>query len=93
MSVVQIATRYASAILEEAQHQGVLEEIHGDVMLLQQAVDDSHDLQLMLKSPIVSTGIKKSSLRMIFDGKVNPLTGNFLALLVDKRREAYLVSW
>jgi len=92
MSVVQVASRYASALVEEAQRQGVLEDIYKDVKALEQAVESSRDLKLMLKSPIVSSGIKKASLNQIFGNHVSDLTINFLKLLVKKNREAYLVN-
>ncbi|MCP4120425.1 MAG: F0F1 ATP synthase subunit delta [Bacteroidetes bacterium] len=91
MSVVQVASRYASALLEEAQRQDVLEVIYKDVQVLEQAVNASRDLNLMLKSPIVNSGIKKSSLQKIFGNHVSDLTSRFLNLLVKKNREAYLI--
>ena len=90
MSVVQVATRYASAFLEEAQRQGILEGAYSDVRTMEAALSSNRDLQLMMKSPIVSSAIKMASLRQIFTGNVSRLTSDFLELLVRKRREAYL---
>ena len=90
MSVIQVASRYASALLEEAQRLNVVDEVFNDMKTVQTTVSESRELTLMLKSPIVNSGIKQSSLRSIFDGKVSTLTSSFLSLLVKKRREAEL---
>ena len=92
MSVVQVATRYATALLEEADRANALEETFSDVKLLEETIAGSRDLYLMLKSPIVNEGRKRAALESIFNGKVGELTANFLNLLVRKKREGYLTS-
>ena len=92
MSVVQIATRYATALLEESQRMGVLEETFHDLKTVDQIVKGSHDLYLMLKSPIVNEGRKRKALESIFEDNVGELTLKFLTLLVRKKREGYLMN-
>jgi F-type H+-transporting ATPase subunit delta len=92
MSVNQVATRYAKALLEEAQRQNVLEETFQDIKTLETTIAGSRDLYLMLKSPIVKEGAKRASLDAIFKGNVGQLTYNFLGLLTKKKREGYLVN-
>lgn len=90
MSAVQVATRYASALLEEAVRTSQLDAVYADVRLLDDALSQSKDLVLMLKSPVVSPAAKQRTLRALFSDKVSSLTANFLTLLVRKRRESAL---
>lgn len=90
MSAINVAKRYGKALLEEAQSQGVLEQVFQDFKVLEQAVNDSRELRLLLKSPIVTLDKKLSSLDAIFGNKVSPLTNTFLKMLVRKRREGNL---
>ncbi len=89
MSAISVASRYANALLAEAIKQNNLDTIYQDVSLFESAVNDSRELRLMLKSPIISVDKKLSSLKAIFSGKVSELTMNFLFMLVKKRRESY----
>jgi len=90
MSAINVAKRYGKALLEEAQEQGVLEKVFQDFKVIEQATNDSRELKLLLKSPIVTLDKKLSSLNAIFGDKVSPLTNTFLKMLVRKRREGNL---
>ena len=88
MSSAKVASRYASALLEESIRMNILEEINQDVEFLADTISGNRDLLLMLRSPIVNSSLKQNALKAIFGDKVNALTMNFLDLLVRKRREA-----
>ncbi len=90
MSAINVAKRYGKALIEEAQSQGVLEQVFKDFKVLEQATNDSRELKMLLKSPIVTLDKKLSSLKAIFGEKVSTLTNTFLMMLVRKRREANL---
>lgn len=92
MSVVQVASRYATALLDESRREGVLEETCRDIKFVESTIESSRDLFLMLKSPIVKEGAKRVSLEKIFSGRVGELTLRFLVLLVRKKREGYLMN-
>lgn len=86
----KVATRYASAILGESIRLDILDSTYTDMKLIRQGLDDSRELALLLKSPIINSGIKKSVMLSIFSEKVSELTRKFLVLLVDKGREGYI---
>jgi len=90
MSTINVAKRYGTALLEEAQAQGVLDAVFQDIKLISHAVAASRELNMMLKSPIVTIDKKLSALDAIFGNKVNALTSLFLKMLVHKRRESNL---
>lgn len=87
MSAISVASRYANALIAEAQQQNNLEQVYQDMNLFAAATEQSKELRALLKSPIVNVDKKLSSIKAIFADKVSGLTLNFLNMLVKKRRE------
>lgn len=87
MSQSPVARRYASALLQQADADGVTDRVDADVDLLRQAIADSRDFALLLRSPVVSRERKLAALRALLESRVQPVTLRFLGLMVDKRRE------
>ena len=56
----RLASRYAKSILSLAKERGSLEETVKDMRLLEETLDGSKDLRLMLKSPIIPSDKKDS---------------------------------
>lgn len=90
MSAIRIANRYAKSLLDLAIELNALEKIHGDVVVLQNTINENRPLYLLLKSPIIKEDKKKSILLEIFGGKVDELTEKFIRIIIDKRRERHL---
>ena len=90
MKNTRVALRYAQALLEAAEGQGVLEAVLNDASLLRRYLSQSRDLRLFLRSPVISGDMKVATLRSIFEASVAPLTMQFLLLLIDKKREEVL---
>jgi F-type H+-transporting ATPase subunit delta len=90
MKGTQVAARYARSLFEIALEQKELEQVFRDVLLLQQACEDSKELRLLLKSPIVKTEKKENVFRALFSNEISPLTLAFLLLLVRKTREKFI---
>lgn len=86
----RLASRYAKSLIDIAQEQNVLEDVLDDIELLQQICNSNHDFVLMLKSPVVKADKKTAILRMLLEGKVQPVTLGFVNLLISKGREFYL---
>jgi F-type H+-transporting ATPase subunit delta len=90
MITTRVARRYAQALLESAESERVLEPVLNDARLLQEYVDQSRDLRLFLRSPVIKTEKKASILQTLFEPLVHRLTMNFILLLLEKRREEVL---
>ncbi|MEZ4885696.1 MAG: ATP synthase F1 subunit delta [Chitinophagales bacterium] len=90
MSVSNIASRYAKALMDLAIERGELSSVHSDVELLDKALAENPDLQILLKSPVVNTDKKQAILKKIFGDIFNETTNAFMGLMLRKRREAYL---
>lgn len=92
MANQRLSSRYANSILQMAKEGNVLTDVFADMQLIKETTAGSQDLQLMLKSPIVSAKNKTEVLTKIFGGNVKDLTTKFLNLLISKGRESYLLE-
>lgn len=87
MQDTKVAIRYAKALIGLSAEQGQLEQVYADMSLINEAVTISHDLRVMLKSPVITGDRKITALNTIFGNKLTKLTGLFLELLVKNGRE------
>jgi len=85
----RIASRYAKSLIDLAAEQGKLDRVLEDMDMFV-AVAKVRDMQLMLKSPVVTTDRKAKVFAAIFGGKVDPLTFAFLDIILKKGRESNL---
>ena len=86
----RVASRYAKSLLDLAIEQGQLEQVHGDMMYLQQLTKQSRDFLSLLRSPVVKADTKIKAINAVTAGKVTPLTTSFIQLMTSKAREAVL---
>lgn len=84
------ASRYAKSLLDLSLEQGLLEQVFADMKLLSETFKSSKDLTVMLKSPIIRTDKKEEVMKTIFEGKINSLTMEFIAIVIRKNREMLL---
>lgn len=90
MSEFRSAYRYALAIISVAEEQGKLDEMNKDVQLLEKLINESREMFLFLKSPVVNAERKKRLLTELLKGNVGDITMKFLILLASKGREGLL---
>ncbi len=83
-----VASRYAKSLLDLATEKGQLEAVYADMQQLKSVCAESKDFVLFLKSPIIESDKKVSTLKTIFEGKVNAISLSFIAMAASKRREA-----
>ncbi|WP_316822277.1 ATP synthase F1 subunit delta [Pedobacter gandavensis] len=84
------ASRYAKSLIDLANEQNSLEEIKNDMVLLDQVIDQSPELEAILNNPIVPLDKKAGILEQVFGAKVNAVTNIYLKLIVNKGRSAIL---
>ncbi|PLS69017.1 MAG: F0F1 ATP synthase subunit delta [Cyanobacteria bacterium M5B4] len=85
-----IAEPYAEALLSLGEEQNILEAIGNDVSLILTSLASVDEWKRFLDTPLIKEEGKKQVLRQVFGGNVNPLTLNFLMLLVDRKRISFL---
>jgi F-type H+-transporting ATPase subunit delta len=90
MATPRVAHRYAKSLISLARDHSSVDEIQSDLQLIQQALRESKDLGLMLKSPVVLNDKKLRVLDGIFAGKISEISLSFIRILVEKGREALL---
>ena len=90
MSNLRVAQRYAVALNDSAPNQNQLDALAGDFATIRATLQGSHDLRLLLASPIVPAAKKASVFRALFGNLIGKSTMDFLGLLIAKRREALL---
>ena len=90
MNNPRLAGRYAKSLLDLAVEQNKLDAVYADIRLLQSIAKSNPDLTRLLGSPVVGAEKKGKIIEAVLGGKVSPLTGSFLQLLIRKTRESNL---
>ena len=90
MRNLRVTGRYAKSLIDLAVEKNSLEQVHQDVLFLQQVCRVSRDFVLMLSSPVINPDKKLKVLEKVGAGRISPLTSAFNALLVRKGREGEL---
>ena len=85
--MASMAGRYASALFELAKQDKQLPEVEGQLKAFQTMLDDSVELQRLVRSPVISAGDQAKALSAILQrAGISGLTANFLSLITRKRR-------
>ena len=86
-AVSEIANRYATALFDLADEQNLLDDVAGDLARLVDAIDESHDLQRLVRSPVLNRDEQGKAMAAILSAMdVNDLTRRFVGLIAMNRR-------
>lgn len=86
----EIASPYAKALMSVANDHNAVDQVGTEVAELLEVLASSDDLSSFLANPLMSADTKKGVLRQVAEGKVSDFFLNFLLLLVDRGRVAFL---
>ncbi len=86
MRDLNVATRWAEALLVAAQRAGVVEPLAESYRVLVEEMAANRDLQVFLHAPQIPEREKKALLERVLGGRVEPLLLTFFELLLDKGR-------
>lgn len=92
MLVSKAARRYATALLETAKEQKVVEETLKDILFIKDTIDKSKDLLIFLRSPVIKPSDKEAALQSIFGKSISKLSNEFIALISAKERYSLLAE-
>jgi F-type H+-transporting ATPase subunit delta len=92
MSETRVAARYAKSLLELAKEQGVVEQVHEDMLFFARTCEENRALLLMLKSPVVKHQQKMAILKQIFEKRVSAVAYTIFTIITRKNREAILYA-
>ena len=85
----RIATRYAKSLLQMAVERGELESAASDIKSIDNAFEQSAELRMLFKSPIINPDKKLAIAEKLFKGKSSNLVYSFIELLIKKGRESH----
>ncbi|MCX7877670.1 MAG: ATP synthase F1 subunit delta [Ignavibacteria bacterium] len=86
MSFRKTARRYTLALYESALEKKQTEEVRKDFSDILALIKSSNDFRTFLISPVITPERKTEIIKLIFGGKVQELTENFLRMLCLKNR-------
>ena len=92
MSATKLSARYAKSLLDLAIEKNALSSVVDDMTLLKETIHRSHDLRILLQSPIIGPAKKLKILEKVFAGRIGEFTHTFVILMVNKGREPYLLD-
>lgn len=82
-----IAKRYATALFDLALERDQLDVVAADLDALAQLLDNSEDLDRLVRSPVISRGDQGRGIDAIADnGGLSELVRSFLGIMAQKRR-------
>ena len=88
-----ISDRYASALYDLASEKKLVDPVLSDLSLLKKLIKKNKDLNLVIKSPLVSSQDKLSILdKLLLKINANKLTSTFLKVLEKNKRFSNLAS-
>ena len=82
--------RYAKSLIALSIEKNELDAIYSDMVLISETIEQSKDLDTLLKSPVVKTDKKQEVLTAIFGKNTSELTKQFLLLISSRNREALI---
>ena len=85
-----VAHRYVKAWMKQVLDDQLLEETLKDVEMMSTTLEDSKELRLFLKSPMIGRAQKSAALEEIFKSNISESSYRFLMLLLSKQREGIL---
>nr|UEQ12266.1 ATP synthase CF1 delta subunit [Batrachospermum sp.] len=88
--VAKIALPYAEALLEIVQKCKILEKTNQDLIMINQVLLESNQLNIFFANPLVKSSSKKDVIKQLFSGQVSDIILSFLLVLTDRRRIALL---
>lgn len=81
-----VSKNYAQALMQTAAESDTYDKIKSQLLEIQEVINSSKDLEVVMANSSISSSDKKEILDSIFAGKIEPKLLMFLKLLVEKNR-------
>ncbi len=92
MNLSLVSVRYAKALYKLSVEKGITEEVYENIKLLRTLCSENPDFYEFVHSPLVKPSMAKKLFRDVFGNVLNPVTLNFIYLVIDNNRESILSS-
>jgi len=90
MNQSQIAIRYAKALFFLAKEKNKLDSIKKDILLINETLNSSTELEKILEHPVIKPSQKIKVLKSIFKDEIDTISLSFLEIIVQNNREIYI---
>jgi len=87
-----VAKRYAKALFQLAQAQGVVAETEEQLKLIVNVIEGDANIRAFLTAPNITLDIKLQTLKSAFGDKASPIVLNTFSLLIERGREGELAA-
>jgi F-type H+-transporting ATPase subunit delta len=92
MNDSRLASRYARALFSLARERNQIEQVRDDLSSLTGLLAGSQEFRWLLESPVIKGSEKARMAEKALSGLVEPVTLEFVKLLIHHRRESNLAS-
>lgn len=82
--------RYAKALLESAVNNNVLDKVLDDLKLINDTIEQNKELRTLINRSFIAKTHKINILNSIFKDRIEKTTMDFIVLMLNKNREAYI---
>jgi F-type H+-transporting ATPase subunit delta len=87
-----VARRYAKALFELAQEQGLVTETENQLQAIVESSEKEADIRAFLSAPGITTENKVKALQAAFGGKSSALVLNTISILIERGRQGDFAS-
>lgn len=84
-----VARRYARALFDLAQEQGLIDQVDQELGTVVSFIQENQALRAVMDDVLVTPEKKRVLVEKLFTNALSPLVMNFLLVVVRKRREAH----
>ncbi|MBE2255254.1 MAG: ATP synthase F1 subunit delta [Ignavibacteria bacterium] len=88
----KINRRYIQALYEDSLQHHNLEKVSDDAQFIINTLNDSNELRVFFKSPVIDADKKQKIVKSIFEGRIQKNTLNFILILIQRGREMFIKS-
>lgn len=88
--IAKIALPYAEALLELIQKYQIVEKANQDIIIVNQVLLESTQLNIFFANPLIKSSSKKDVIKQLFSGQISDIILSFLLVLVDRKRISLL---
>lgn len=90
MLIDRIAHRYAKSLYDLAVERKEADAVYDEVLALEKLYEESRDLRVLLRSPVITAVRKAPIIEAMFKGKISDLMLKFIVNLTRRSREPIL---
>ena len=87
-----ISTRYAKALMKVGNEQKCLDALKTDMELIAATISENQLFEQVLDNPVIKPPQKRKVMNELLNKRIQPLTLNFINLIIRNRREILLAD-